>query len=290
VDLPEPVDVITSELIGHFGLEENLNRYQIDFRDRCLKPGGRLVPEWLELWIVPAQTPELWDEAVGMWANLHGVDYSAVTPFAVDQRLIMHCSGKAETLADPVRLSRTDFRSDSRIEPVMRASASIRSDGDLHGWIGFFKAGLSPGVCLSTAIDAPKTHWQHAFFPLEQPTPVHKGDTLELVLKTIPDRNTVFWEWDTRILRKGNEVRHERHSNFHLTRGDLLLGREDYTPKLHTKGEVLRAILSMADGQHSMGAIADTLMQRFPDEWKSRQEALQAAIKILSRHADIPQD
>ena len=37
IELPEKVDVITSEILGHFGYEEHVARFKIDARKRFLK-------------------------------------------------------------------------------------------------------------------------------------------------------------------------------------------------------------------------------------------------------------
>ena len=62
VELPEKVDVIISELIGYFGLEENLLHFKINARERFLKPGGKLVPAWIELYLVPVEAEKIWKE------------------------------------------------------------------------------------------------------------------------------------------------------------------------------------------------------------------------------------
>ena len=49
VSLPEKADVVLSELIGSFGLEENLHFLQLHARDRFLRPGGKMIPDWMEL-------------------------------------------------------------------------------------------------------------------------------------------------------------------------------------------------------------------------------------------------
>ncbi len=44
VDLPEKVDVIVSEWMGGFGVDENMLAPLVMARDRWLKPGGKILP------------------------------------------------------------------------------------------------------------------------------------------------------------------------------------------------------------------------------------------------------
>jgi len=43
VELPERVDVIVSEWLGGYGVDENMFAPLLAARDRWLKPGGRMV-------------------------------------------------------------------------------------------------------------------------------------------------------------------------------------------------------------------------------------------------------
>ena len=54
LELPEKVDVIVSEWLGGYGVDENLLPVVALARDRWLKPGGRVIPETVKSWIVPA--------------------------------------------------------------------------------------------------------------------------------------------------------------------------------------------------------------------------------------------
>ena len=50
VELPEPVDVIVSEWLGGFGIDEGMLAPVIAARDRWLKPGGTMIPQSVTAW------------------------------------------------------------------------------------------------------------------------------------------------------------------------------------------------------------------------------------------------
>ena len=68
LELPEKVDVIVSEWLGGYGVDENLLPVVVLARDRWLKPGGRLIPETVTSWIVPAYD-ELLQQDVDFWSS-----------------------------------------------------------------------------------------------------------------------------------------------------------------------------------------------------------------------------
>ena len=50
VELPQPVDVIVSEWLGGFGIDEGMLPPVIAARDRWLKPGGVMIPQTVTAW------------------------------------------------------------------------------------------------------------------------------------------------------------------------------------------------------------------------------------------------
>ena len=51
VELPERVDVIVSEWLGGFGIDEGMLVPVITARDRWLKPGGVMIPDSVTAWV-----------------------------------------------------------------------------------------------------------------------------------------------------------------------------------------------------------------------------------------------
>lgn len=166
INLPEKVDVVTSELIGFFGLEERLPTFKIDAKKRFLKPGGKLIPYGLELYLAPVESCDIWQNKIGLWQeDFYGVDLSLVKECALSQRYVLDCSGKLKFLAQPEMICRYNFYKDSVSSAVFGGEFTVNQSGLFHGFVGFFKAVLSEDVCLSTAPDQPLTHWQQVFSP-----------------------------------------------------------------------------------------------------------------------------
>ena len=67
--LPEPVDVIVSELRGVLPFSGRSVSALIDARARLLKPGGILLPQRDSLWVALASAPEDHQRAVAPWST-----------------------------------------------------------------------------------------------------------------------------------------------------------------------------------------------------------------------------
>jgi protein arginine N-methyltransferase 1 len=282
IELPEKVDVIVSEIIGSLGLEEHLPRFQIDFRDRFLKPGGRLVPSWLEVCVIPVEAGAIWEKYIGLWdRNYYGLDFSPVRSYAVSQRYVTDCSGQVDRLAAPCVVSHSDLSEVERVPLVFQGQSAISRGGTFHGLVGYFRAGLAPGVVLSTSPEEPPTHWRQTFLPMEEPVAVKDSDEVCYEIKAIPLLDTVSWQWDTSVYRSGAQVAGFSQCNLHLSREELVTGRAGFRPILTQEGEVRRRVLDLCDGERSMKEIAELLFVEYPERYRGVEEAWQGALDIV---------
>ena len=69
VTLPEPVDLVVADQIGHFGFEAGICEYFRDARARFLKPHGRMIPGRIDLHVAPVE-----HQALRNQHNLSGKD------------------------------------------------------------------------------------------------------------------------------------------------------------------------------------------------------------------------
>jgi precorrin-6B methylase 2 len=89
LDLPEPADLLVSEIIGNEPFEEEILETTLDARRRLLKPGARLIPNALTLFARPLLLPEtearqraLGQSAVERWRGLYGIDFEPLVDAA----------------------------------------------------------------------------------------------------------------------------------------------------------------------------------------------------------------
>ncbi|HEY0427500.1 MAG TPA: 50S ribosomal protein L11 methyltransferase [Pyrinomonadaceae bacterium] len=196
VELPERVDVIVSEVIGHLVVEENMLDSMIDARDRFLKPGGIMVPNSAEMYFVPVENKQIYEDEIGQWSKLvHEIDLSASKDFAVNNIYIGEFKEK-QFLASPKVLLTVDLARTTSLDMTFKGAFEIKRKGMLHGVAGWFVASLYADVRLSTAPNSKPTHWQQCFLPIKKPIPVHPGDIVHFSFssKSIGDDVEICWE------------------------------------------------------------------------------------------------
>lgn len=180
VTLPEKVDVLVSETLGSFALEENTLEFTIDARKRFLKEGGRMIPEELNLWVAPAESKKI-AKRIAFWKDVQGVDYSpAIREMAA--RFSAEDIPPGELLAEPTLYAAIDLRrveQDSFAETIIYP---ITRNGTFNGLAGWFGVKLTDGIVFDTSPASPKTHWKQAFLPLQEPFAVHRRGMLKLDL------------------------------------------------------------------------------------------------------------
>ena len=183
--LPEGADVLVSETLGSFAVDENTLAFTIDARERFLKPGAAMIPSALKLWVTPVEVPEVFARRVDVWREVAGIDYSPAIDAQLS-KLLVDSVDTSNLLAAPQLFAAIDLM--EATPNALRGSMRFRveRDGVLHGLGGWFEAFLCDDVVLNTAPDQPTTHWKQAVFPLRAPVPVSSGDVLEVELSIKP--------------------------------------------------------------------------------------------------------
>lgn len=288
VTLPEPVDVVVTDQVGHFGFEAGAFEYLPDAARRLLKPGGRTIPDIMSLWVAPVEHPEAraW---VDFWKMpVMGLDVSAV-------------SAGAESSGYPV-FARTDDLLASGACAITaplstydgapltgRATMEIRRSGHLHGLLGWFSARLADGVVMTNAPSAPdRINRRQVFLPVD-PTVVASGDTLTCQLRVLPRSSIVDWQVTVRD-PSGHVRRETRRSTF----AGLLVSAEDLRvtaglarPRLTRPGQARREVLQLCDGRHTVADIEAAIQERFPDLAPSREDAEGFVAEVLAVYGTV---
>ena len=282
VKLKERADVIISELIGYFGLEENPDGFIIDARKRFLKPKGKIIPSWFNLYLVPVESKKLWQDKVGFWNNdFYGIDLSSLRHDAVSRRYVVDCANIAHFLAKPSLLYHFDSYKTKEVSRVFNGKFIINRNGAIHGLMGYFTAGLSQGIILSNSSESTPTSWKQTFFPLEEMIVAHRQDKVDYRMGMAFFGHNIFWYWQTNIYRKGSEIAKFFQNDFNIEKGKLGFLRQDFKPVLTPYGRITQKALSLCDGKRNIKGIVQILRREYPHAFKSYQEALSAISPIV---------
>ena len=180
---PEPVDVIVSEWMGGYGVDENMLWLVLDARELWLKPGGKILPERVTAWMAPAWDNML-DEEISLWRSRpHGVDLSPIAEEMAQELLYeRHWISNLDLRAPPQKLWTHDTLTCPVEEARLPFQASLlfsaSTAGPFSALAAWFFAEFGNGLTLTNAPDAPSTHWGRTIFPLERTRTVEQGESI----------------------------------------------------------------------------------------------------------------
>lgn len=183
---PPKVDVVVSETLGNYALEENIIATLADARARHLKPGGVLLPNRIEQFVAPVVASRLheelnvWDSAV-VGLNLEiakAMSFNNVYVRQIKMGELLD-GGSSGTVWDKI-----DLMKDARANRRGEVSWTVSQSATIYGFAYWWSAYLTPGVALSTAPGAPPTHWEQLYFPLLNPLEILKNQSVSVLLRS----------------------------------------------------------------------------------------------------------
>jgi type I protein arginine methyltransferase len=247
----ERVDVIVADVHAPFGLQESGLSALIDARERLLKPGGTVIPGELQLLVAPVEAHEPYQRRVRVWEQrVLDLDLSQVRAAAANRPYPArftehHLLAPLTPVGPPVPLDRVTERRIGGSAAVTAARA-----GTLHGVCVCFISTLAPGVTLRNAPgDSATTNFAHTFLPIESPVEVAAGDALEIQADVL-DGMEMRWRVTVTSAVSGRRHRVEQSTLFAwpLSSGELQRDRDDYCPRLTTRGRLEQELLGRFDG------------------------------------------
>ena len=182
VELPERVDVIVSEWLGGFGIDEGMLVPVVVARDRWLKPGGTMIPRSVTAWVALVHDRYLSETVEFLRDNPYGLDLGDLVDKTVNE--ISYSGGfrhlgTGDRRSDPCRLWATDVA----LDPLEQARAPhegevllrVNDHGTANALALWFSAEIAPGASLSVGPGDPPTHWGMTTAPLRSPVEHHSG-------------------------------------------------------------------------------------------------------------------
>ena len=179
-------DVIVSETLGNYALEENIIATLADARARLMKREGQIIPHAIVQYVVPVTASRI-DDELRAWQRIgHDIDLFPAQTMTLNNvyvRLLqpseLLAGGKAAVQWDAIDLS-TETRSNRKGAGTWR----LDKPAAVYGFAVWWSADLGAGVTLSTAPTAPRTHWEQLYFPLLEPISGRAGDRISVELRS----------------------------------------------------------------------------------------------------------
>ncbi len=200
IELPERVDVIVSEWLGGFGIDEGMLAPVIAARDRWLKPGGVMIPRSVTAWAALVHDRHLGETVEFLRNTPYGLTLDALVEMTVNEisysGTFRHLTA-GDSRSEPGRLWTTD----AGLIPLAQAQApheaetllAVRDDGTANALALWFSADLAPGISLSVGPGDPPTHWGMTTAPLRSPVQLTPDTVVRARVRTAPARPVGTW-------------------------------------------------------------------------------------------------
>ncbi|XP_071511244.1 protein arginine N-methyltransferase 3-like [Diadema antillarum] len=194
VDIPvEKVDVIISEWMGFFLLFESMLDTVLYARNKYLREGGMVYPDFCTLSLVAVSDERGHASRIAFWDDVYGFKMSCMKSCVLEEcgvevvkpDTVISTSSMVKYLdLSTVHIQDLDFVADFNME--------VQRDGFCTALVGFFdvifEKSCHKAVMLSTGPLAPQTHWKQTIFPFRKPFELKKGEVLSGKMSCKKDR------------------------------------------------------------------------------------------------------
>ena len=191
IDLPERVDVIVSEWLGGFGIDEGMLVPVVTARDRWLKPGGVMIPNSVTAWAMLVHDRYLSETVEFLRDDPYGLDLGNLVDKTVNE---ISYSGGFRHLGAGDRRSELSqlWTTDVGLIPLEHARAPheaevvlpVTDHGTANALALWFSAEIAPGTSLSVGPGDPPTHWGMTTAPLRSPVELTPGMVVRAKVRT----------------------------------------------------------------------------------------------------------
>jgi len=195
--LPEPANVIVSDIHGILPFFRQGLVSTIDARERFLAPHGRMIPAYETLWIAGVRAPEIYQQQLGPWnSRPYDLDTSAAHVRRINS--IDQCWLTTDQLfLEPRCLATLDYKTLKQTNLDATVSWTVDHASQGHGVVLWFDSVLAEGITLTNRPGAPRLIYRQAFFPWLETLNVCSGDTISVTVSARLVGEEYVWRWDT---------------------------------------------------------------------------------------------
>lgn len=200
---PAKADVVISETLGNYALEENIIENMHDAK-RFLKPNGIIIPQKIEQFVAPIISPRLMNK-IATWLNVgFGLDLNAIAPPVLNNMFVYQIL-PADLLQQKNAIQKwdnIDLNKNGKSVRTGRANWKIEKDCEVFGFAVWWNCCITNGITLSTSPFEKPTHWDQIFLPLSKSLNLKKGGVLNLSIKSDSRREVgIHLNWEANRIK-----------------------------------------------------------------------------------------
>lgn len=289
VTLPEPADLMISDLRGALPLYSHHLPAIIDARQRLLAPGGRQIPQRDTLWAAVIEAEHVYQRYTSPWLD---------NPYDLDMRaahnLVIHSWGKRKIAPDQFLTEAGCWASldyTTLTSPHVRGGTSwtVSRAGTAYGYAMWFDAIVADDIGYSNAPGRPECIYGHQFFPWLEPVELAPNDRVSLDIQAHLVGDDYIWNWATRVESPAGSLKaHFQQSSFQatpLSPAHLRRRAANYIPQLNTEGQIDGLIMGLMAAGTAVGDMARAVAEQFPDRFATWQAAMPRVGRLSQKYS-----
>lgn len=283
-ELPARVDLIICDHVGYMGFDYGIIRLMRDARARFLKPGGRMIPQGLDLIAAAVESDDCRTRAA-RWGQPDVPEaFHWIETLDRNQRSAVTLDAAA-LLGAPSVLGSIDLAEDEPALFRFDAMLKIERAGRFDGFAGWFDCTLADGVRMTNSpVDPASIQRSQAFFPAQESFAVIAGDEIAISLRFRADGEEIAW-----TIRPPGGTRPHRMATFNsraLAPQDLARDPAR-VPVLSPLGAARAYVLSLVDGQRSREAIIAHVLAERPNLLPTPEAIREFVEAVLTRDCAV---
>jgi type I protein arginine methyltransferase len=268
-ELPQQVDMVICDHVGHFGFDYGIVEVLADARRRFLKPGGKVLPARIVLQVAAVRSAACRAKAEAWSAEPIPEEYRWLREYGVNIRHSYDFTAD-EIASAASELGTIDLREDCPDSFSFCASLTIDRAGELDGLAGWFACEIAEDVWMTNSpLAEDKLQRAQVFLPFGDPLSVGAGDTVEVTISARHENALITWS--ARVARTGQTVRQSTWKSTILHPADKVPDAERI-PRLSELGAARKTVLAQIDGRATLAQIEQAVLEAHPTLFPSTGE------------------
>ena len=264
VTLPEPADVIVSDMRGVLPLNGSHFQVIADVRQRWLRPRGTLMPARDELMGCLVRYDSYHARIAAAWQSpREGVDLKGAAKwcFNLPQKVVL---SPDVLIGEPRRWSLIDYRTQEGSDVAGDLAFSVDAPADAFGVALWFDTEIVDGIGFSNRPGPNAGVYGQQFLPWPQRVALQSRDRVTVSLAAALKGGEYHWRWTTEIAGADGARRHRfvQASAMGVPIGPKTLKTlgESHVPAAGPRAKALRVVLDGIDRAQPLGDIARDLL------------------------------
>jgi len=176
------VDIIISEWMGYCLLYESMLDTVIFARDKWLKQGGYIFPDYATLYLTAIEDREYKQNKIDWWDSVYGFNMNAIRSVAIKEPLV-DCVEAQQIVTTQCLVKELDLYTVTLkdLDFITPFSLKVKRDDYVQAFVAFFAVQFRQchtQTGFSTSPEKRYTHWKHTVFYIDEPITVNQGSVI----------------------------------------------------------------------------------------------------------------